>query len=155
MESAARAEREGKLLRLDEERQLNDEARHDRERLEDLAREETLNIATALQRETQHQQLVAQQATADRDAGERHREIMAKAAEEAERDKKSESLTATLLSLLLSNQAAAATTAEALACLMRDRNVTPSEAAGGGVVATEDKGSRKTRDKAPVGKEGN
>jgi hypothetical protein len=155
VESAARAEREGKLLRLDEERQLNDEARHDRERLEDLAREETLNIATALQRETQHQQLVAQQATADRDAGERHREIMAKAAEEAERDKKSESLTATLLSLLLSNQAAAATTAEALACLMRDRNVTPSEAAGGGVVATEDKGSRKTRDKAPVGKEGN
>ena len=80
---------------------------------------------------------------------------MVKAAEEAERDKKSESLTATLLSLLLSNQAAAATTAEALACLMRDRNATPSEAAGSGVEATEDSGTRRTRVKAPVGKEGN
>ena len=155
MESAARAEREGMLLRLDEERQLNDDARHDRERLEDLAREETLNIATALQRETQHQQLVAQQTTADRDAGERHREIMAKAAEEAERDKKSESLTATLLSLLLSNQAAAATQAEVLATLLKERNATPSEAAGGGVETTEDSGPRRTRVKAPVGKEGN
>ena len=155
MESAARAEREDKLLRLDEERQRNDDARHEKERLEDLAREETLNTAIALQRETQHQQLVAQQATADREAGERHREIMAKADEEAERGKKSESLTSTLLSLLLSNQAAAATTADALACLLKERNVTPTEAAGGGVENTEDNGPRRTRVKAPVGKEGN
>ena len=72
MESAARAEREDKLLRLDEERQLNDDAMHERERLEDLAREETLNITIALQRETQHQQLVAQQASAEREAAQRN-----------------------------------------------------------------------------------
>ena len=115
-------------MRAMAEREVCEQARHEKERKEDQEREREMTRAVEKQRLEFQEEKLQQNELHEAEAAGRHREMMESKQVEAERARKADAMTAALMAVILGNQEEAAKgrelatrQAEILEVLMRER----------------------------------